>query len=536
VAPSGFAKTAVDASDIMKFSKSNLFNHQRCSSSLSVRFSVVIGFALIAVAVLATTVSSFMERRSLVAAVEKQALRTAELLSLNVASSMFTFNQEHVGATVTAFAGDPAVRFIEVKDTNGKIVATAGKRAGQVDAITVERPITFDHKETVGAVTLTYSTASVDASLTRDRWNIIVREVIGLAFLALVLAVLVRREITQPLNLLADRLKDIALGQGDLTKRIHFDSDNEIGTVADSFNEFVDKLAPVIAHVRLAANELSQASDQVSSSAQQLSRGTSEQAASVEETSASLQQMLASITQNAENSRQMEKMANQSAHEMSECSQIVTESVVAMKEIAEKTSIVEEIAYQTNLLALNAAIEAARAGEHGRGFAVVATEVRKLAERSQRASQEIGALAIKSVNVAERSGEALRLVVPAIRKTVELVQEVVTASREQSSGVAQVNRAMVQVDRVTQHNASAAEQLSSTAEEMAAQASQLRQLMARFKVRSAEPQRHFPEAAPRHFPLATSKSGPSDGPRSQEEKRRVEAAPVATEDGEYRAF
>ncbi len=160
----------------------------------------------------------------------------------------------------------------------------------------------------------------------------------------------------------------------------------------------------------------------------------------------------------------------------------MNETVEAMAAIAERIGIVEEIAYQTNLLALNAAVEAARAGEHGRGFAVVAAEVRKLAERSQKAAKEIGSLASSSVKVAERSGMLLKELVPSIRKTAELVQQVAAVSREQASGVVQMNRAMVQVDQVTQRNASAAEELSSTAEELAAQAESLQQMMTFFRV------------------------------------------------------
>jgi methyl-accepting chemotaxis protein len=300
--------------------------------------------------------------------------------------------------------------------------------------------------------------------------------------LASIVTFIISTGITRPIKSMASHLGEMALGGGDLTKRIEIASRDEIGTMAESFNSFVKKLEEIISEVRSSSDNIASAAGQVASSASSLSQGTSEQAASIEETTSSLEEMNASISQNADNSRQMEQMAVKGARDSEDSGGAVKETVHAMKQIAEKISIIEEIAYQTNLLALNAAIEAARAGEHGRGFAVVATEVRKLAERSQTAAQEIGGLASSSVVVAERSGNLLQELVPAIKKTAELVQEVAASSREQATGVTQINKAMNSVDTVTQRNASAAEELSSTAEELAAQSEALQQLMSFFRL------------------------------------------------------
>lgn len=270
-----------------------------------------------------------------------------------------------------------------------------------------------------------------------------------------------------------------AVAEGDLGVSITPRSEQD--ALGKALSNMVDRLTHIISEVRQGSSGLSSAAQQISYASQSLSQGTSQQAASVEETSASLEQMSASITRTAENSREMEKMATKGARDAEETGRSMQETVSAMKMIAQKTSIVEEIAYQTNLLALNAAIEAARAGEHGRGFAVVASEVRQLAGRSQTAAKEISELAESSVRVAERSGQQLSELVPSIRKTAELVQEVAAASGEQSAGVNQVNKAMTLMDQVTQRNASASEELASTSEQMSAQAEALTQLISFFR-------------------------------------------------------
>jgi methyl-accepting chemotaxis protein len=290
-----------------------------------------------------------------------------------------------------------------------------------------------------------------------------------------------------------------AIGDGNMIAELEAETRDEAGQALSAIRHMAERLAQVIGEMRRAADAVTGAAGQLSSTSQTLSRGTGEQAASMEKTTSSLEEMSASIGQNAENSRQSEQMASKGARDAEESGAAVRETVGAMTSIAEKISIIEEIAYQTNLLALNAAIEAARAGEHGRGFAVVATEVRKLAERAQKAAAEIGGLATSSVKVAERSGALIQELVPAIKKTAELVQEVAAASAEQSTGVAQINKAVSQVDEVTQRNASAAEELASTAEEMAAQAESLRQLMAFFRIRDDDG-----ETAPRLAATAPS--------------------------------
>ena len=283
------------------------------------------------------------------------------------------------------------------------------------------------------------------------------------------------------------------VSQGNLMVELKKRSDND--ELMESLAVMVDKLKEVVTEVQSAADNVASGGQEMSSTAQQMSQGATEQAASAEEVSSSMEEMAASIRQNTDNAMQTEKIAIKSAADAKEGGKAVTETVSAMKEIATKISIIEEIARQTNLLALNAAIEAARAGEHGKGFAVVAAEVRKLAERSQKAAGEIAGLSTRSVAVAEQAGEMLNKMLPDIQRTAELVQEIAASSKEQDTGAEQINKAIQQLDQVIQQNASASEEMASTTEELSSQAEQLKSTIAFFTLGAGQ-QRAL--AAPRY--------------------------------------
>lgn len=272
------------------------------------------------------------------------------------------------------------------------------------------------------------------------------------------------------------------LAEGDLTVHVKSESSDEVGQMMNSAERMVQRTRSVILEVLAGADLVANASDQVSLTSQTLSQSSSEQAASVEETTASIEQMSASIEHNKDNARATEEIASAASSDAQQGGAAVRETVDAMKMIASKIGIVDEIAYQTNLLALNAAIEAARAGDHGKGFAVVASEVRKLAERSQTAAHEISELATSSVGLAERAGTLFEHMLPNIQRNADLVKEIASASDEQAVGASQISQAVNHVSQAVQHNASASEELAATSEELHSQALKLKEHISFFRV------------------------------------------------------
>lgn len=308
--------------------------------------------------------------------------------------------------------------------------------------------------------------------------NLLITLLVGASVAGIGIALWISFSIARALNNASGLAESIAAG--DLTKTLAYTARDEIGDLVRNLNTMVEKLREVIGQVQDASENVAAGAEELASSSEELSQGASEQASSTEEASASMEEMASNIRQTADNAQQTSKISISAAEASKKTNESVMQAVEAMRTIAEKIGIVQEIARQTDLLALNAAIEAARAGEHGRGFAVVASEVRKLAERSQNAANEINELSTSSVAVAAKAGEMLSEMLPDILRTTELVQEINAASNEQNAGAEQINRAIQQLDKVTQQNSSASEEMSATSQELSSQASLMQEAVAYF--------------------------------------------------------
>lgn len=451
------------------------------SWKLTTKFLVAILSALILVFAVVGIAINADEKSVLTAALKGKGDNLTKFVASISVEPIISYNYSYLESYVAQIsAGDRDIVYAAVFDKDGKLLA--GKQSENLDKGEVYEfvgPIE-QYNKPLGTVKIGFSVDPIKRSLARSAGILALVSFAAMAVISFLVFILFRVMALGPIGELNALVGQVTAG--DLTQAIEVKTGDEIGTLFASLKAMVEKLKAVVGNVKNSAKNVASGSQQVSMSSGQMSDGATKQAEAAQEASSAIEEMTATISQNANNATQTESIARKSANDATESGAAVVEGVNAMKTIAQKISIVEELARQTNLLALNAAIEAARAGMHGKGFAVVAAEVRKLAERSQQAASEISALSNSSVELAERAGLMLLKLLPDIQKTSELVQEITASSKEQSSGAGQIQSSIQQLNDVIQATAGTAEEMASVAGGLFSEADQLLEIVGFFRV------------------------------------------------------
>jgi len=460
-------------------------------NSLSLRFNLLTSLLVVALLVAFGAYNQVQTRDSLTKGLDKQIEGAVNRLSQSLPATLWNYETEQMLRVILSEVSAQEVHGIFLYDKESFVLGRITNEQGEIvesetipEAVLLQEvELTFMESEEVnivGRFIIVVDESAIDDLLNESLIRSITQIILMVLILVFVLTVLLKRIVVAPLNDVGKSLSNIA--EGDLSASFNITRKDELGVLLGNIKSMQEKLVEVVQSIKLNSDQISSAAAQVNDTANQLSSGASEQAASVEQTNSAVAEMGSSINQNNKNAQTTDNIASESALAATEGGEAVSGTVKAMNQIAEKITIIEDIAYQTNMLALNAAIEAARAGSHGKGFAVVASEVRKLAERSQTAASEIGSLTGDSVQVAESAGQLLEKMVPDIKNTAELVQEISATSEEQSHSVGEVLNAIQQLKIIAEQNASGSEQLAATSEELQGRSTNLQQVISFFRL------------------------------------------------------